>query len=83
METLIPDFERATGHIVEVVFDIINAIAGRVREGQSFDLAMESPAQWEALAAERKIDPSSSQHCGGEVGPLCEKGGSEAEHRHG
>ena len=58
METLIPDFERATGHIVEVVFDIINAIAGRVREGQSFDLAMESPAQWEALAAERKIDPS-------------------------
>ena len=58
METLIADFQHATGHTVEVVFDIINKIAGRVREEQSFDLAMESPAQWEALATERKIDPA-------------------------
>ena len=58
METLIPEFERATGHKVVVVFDIINSIAGRIREGQAFDLAFETPAQWESLAKDGKLDSS-------------------------
>jgi ABC-type molybdate transport system substrate-binding protein len=58
METLIPEFEAATGHKVVVVFDIINSIAGRIREGQVLDLAIETPAQWESLAKEGKLDPT-------------------------
>ncbi len=58
MEILIPEFEGVSGHRVEVVFDIINSIAGRIREGQAFDLAVETPAQWENLAKESKLDPA-------------------------
>jgi molybdate transport system substrate-binding protein len=58
METLIPEFEADTGHKVEVVFDIINSIAGRIRGGQPFDLAVETPAQWESLAKEGRLDTS-------------------------
>jgi len=58
IETLAAEFEGDTGHKVEVVFDIINSIADRVRAGQPFDLAIETPTQWERLASEGKIDPA-------------------------
>src|SRR5437588_7979811 len=58
IETLAAKFEGDTGHEVEVVFDIIKSIADRVRAGQPFDLAIETPTQWERLASEGKIDPA-------------------------
>ena len=58
MESLIPQFEAATGHKVEVTYDIIERIAGRIRDGEAFDLAIESSRQWEALAKEGRLDPS-------------------------
>jgi molybdate transport system substrate-binding protein len=58
IEGLTAEFERATGHKVEVTFDIINSIAGRIRNGQPFDLAFETPSQWAALAADGKLDPA-------------------------
>ena len=58
MQSLIPEFEGRTGHNVELAFDIINAIAERIRAGEGFDLAIETPRQWDALAAEGKIDRS-------------------------
>jgi molybdate transport system substrate-binding protein len=58
METLVPDFEMVTGHKVDVAYDIIERIAARVRKGEAFDLAIESPPQWDALANEGKLDPS-------------------------
>jgi molybdate transport system substrate-binding protein len=58
METLVPDFEMATGHKVDIAYDIIERIAARLRKGEAFDLAIESPTQWDALANEGKLDPS-------------------------
>jgi len=66
MQSLIPEFEGRTGHNVELAFDIINAIAERIRAGEGFDLAIETPRQWDALAAEgnlaqRKTRPQASR----------------------
>src|SRR5882724_6707054 len=58
MESLTLEFERMNGHKVELVFDIINSIAERIRNGQPFDLAFETPTQWAALAADGKLDPA-------------------------
>jgi len=56
IESLTAEFERASGHKVVVAFDIINSIAARIRAGEPFDFAMETPSQWEVLAAEGKLD---------------------------
>jgi molybdate transport system substrate-binding protein len=58
IENLVAEFEHSTGHKVEVTFDIINSIAGRIRNGESFDLAFETPTQWATLAADGKLDLS-------------------------
>ncbi|HXR88536.1 MAG TPA: substrate-binding domain-containing protein [Stellaceae bacterium] len=58
MERLIPEFESRSGTKVEASFDLINVIADRLRKGEVFDLATETPTQWEALAREGRIDPS-------------------------
>src|SRR5258708_37752680 len=56
IESLTAEFERASGHKVVVAFDIINSIAARIRAGEPFDFAMETPSQWEVLAAEGNLD---------------------------
>src|SRR4051794_41631349 len=56
MESLTLEFERMSGHKVALVFDIINSIAARIRNGQPFDLAFDTPTQWAALAADGKLD---------------------------
>src|SRR5205807_2081913 len=58
MEKLVPDFEMATGHKIDIAYDIIERIAARLRKGEAFDLAIETPKQWDALANEGKLDPS-------------------------
>ena len=58
IKTLAPEFEKASGNSVKPVFMAIGAIAERIREGESADLIVVSPPQWEGLAKDGKIDRS-------------------------
>jgi molybdate transport system substrate-binding protein len=58
MIEVIPQFEKSSGHTVNPTFLIINDIAERVRNGESADLAVVSPALWQTLQAERRLDPN-------------------------
>lgn len=55
---LIPEFQKTSGHNVDATFAAINVIAERVRKGDTADLAIVSPQQWEDLQKEGKIDPA-------------------------
>jgi len=58
MQELIPEFERASGHKVKISYGNIGVNTERVRKGEAVDLAIVSPAQWDALSKESKVDGS-------------------------
>ena len=55
MQELIPEFQRASGHNVEVEYANIGLITERIRRGDEADLATVSPAQWESLQKDGKL----------------------------
>ena len=57
-EELLPEFQKGTGHTVNVDFISIGIITQRVRSGEIADLAVVSPRQWEDLKNEGKLDPT-------------------------
>ena len=55
IQSLVPEFEKTSGHKVNIVYGSIGVNASRVRNGESADLAIVSPQQWQALQDERKL----------------------------
>jgi len=53
--TLVPDFERQSGHKVVVDNDTAGAVKKRIEGGEVFDVAVITPGAIDALAAEGKI----------------------------
>ncbi|HEY7298904.1 MAG TPA: substrate-binding domain-containing protein [Xanthobacteraceae bacterium] len=50
-----PDFERATGHKLNVSVDLAAVVAKRVNDGEAFDIAVAAPAQIDALVKSGKL----------------------------
>jgi molybdate transport system substrate-binding protein len=55
MQELIPEFQRASGHNVQVVYTNIGNVTERIRRGDEADLATVSPQQWESLQKDGKV----------------------------
>jgi len=56
---LLPDFERTSGHKVVVENDTVGALTKRIEGGETFDLAILTPAAVDALASKGKLVPGS------------------------
>jgi molybdate transport system substrate-binding protein len=52
-----PDFERATGHRLNVTSGLSTAFAKRINAGEPFDLVFAPPPSLDALIKDRKLDP--------------------------
>jgi len=52
---LLPDFERTSGHKVVVENDTVGALTKRIEGGETFDLAILTPAAVDALASKGKL----------------------------
>ncbi len=59
VSALVPAFESATGHRVEVVNDTAGAITRRVAAGEAFDVLVLTPGGLQPLGAEGRVDPAS------------------------
>ena len=53
--SVVPEFEKATGHKVTVMNDTVGALVKRIEGGEAFDLAVLTPAAIDALAGKGKI----------------------------
>lgn len=60
MQTLLPEFEAASGHHVTVQYGNIGTNTERVRRGDAADLAIVSPAQFDSLQKDGKVSSSVS-----------------------
>jgi molybdate transport system substrate-binding protein len=56
---LLPDFERTSGHKVVVENDTVGGLTKRIEGGETFDLAVLTPAAVDALASKGKLVPGS------------------------
>jgi molybdate transport system substrate-binding protein len=56
---LLPDFERTSGHKVTVQNDTVGALTKRIEGGETFDLAVLTPAAVDALASKGNLDAGS------------------------
>lgn len=52
---LAPDFERASGHKLDVSVDLAAVLVRRVNAGEAFDLVIVAPPQIDALAKDGKV----------------------------
>jgi molybdate transport system substrate-binding protein len=59
LEGLIHEFQRETGHKVQVAFNTVGAIQSKLRAGEKPDLAVLSAPAVEALAKEGLVDAAS------------------------
>jgi len=56
---LLPDFERTSGHKVVIKNDTVGALTKRIEGGETFDLAVLTPAAVDGLASKGKLDAGS------------------------
>ena len=52
---VIPEFEKATGHKVTFANDTVGALVGRIEGGETFDVAVMTPAAIDALTSKGKV----------------------------
>jgi molybdate transport system substrate-binding protein len=57
MDQLIADFQQSSGHKVTVSYANVGTITDRIRKGETADLSVTSPQQWDALQKEGKLTP--------------------------
>lgn len=57
LEKIGPEFERATGHTLNLTTDIAIRMVRRIQAGEPFDFLVASPGQIDALIKEGKIAP--------------------------
>src|SRR5258708_16550078 len=57
-----PQFERTTGHRLNVTTDIAIRMVRRIRDGEPFDFLVAAPGQINALIKDAKIIPESHTH---------------------
>jgi molybdate transport system substrate-binding protein len=57
LQELKAEFEKASGHLLRAKYASIGAITRRLRDGEPADLGTVSPAQWDELNREGKLDP--------------------------
>jgi molybdate transport system substrate-binding protein len=57
MRELIPEFQKASGHNVTVIYVTPGISTERVRKGEEADLVTVLPPQWESLQKEGKLAP--------------------------
>jgi molybdate transport system substrate-binding protein len=55
LEAAGPEFERATGHKLNISVDLAAVVVQRVNAGEAFDLAVAAPAQIDGLVKDRKL----------------------------
>jgi molybdate transport system substrate-binding protein len=67
IQELVPEFEKASGHKVKIVYGSIGINASRVRNGEEADFAIVSPQQWQALSSDGKLG-SNERRTIGKVG---------------
>ena len=53
--SVVPEFEKTSGHKVTFANDTVGALARRIEGGEAFDVAVMTPAAIEALAAKGKV----------------------------
>ncbi len=52
---LLPDFEKQTGHRVQIANDTVGGLTRRIEGGENFDLAVLTPAAIEALVSKGRL----------------------------
>jgi len=57
---LLPELEKQSGHKLTIDNDTVGALSKRIEGGESFDLAVLTPAALDSLAGKGKIAPASS-----------------------
>lgn len=57
LEKIGPEFERTTGHRLDVTTDIAIRMVRRIRDGEPFDVLVAAPGQMDALVKDGKIIP--------------------------
>jgi molybdate transport system substrate-binding protein len=57
MRELVPAFETASGHRVQVIVANAGTIAARLQEGEAADLAIVLPPAWDRLRDQGRIEP--------------------------
>jgi molybdate transport system substrate-binding protein len=55
MDTLIPDFEKSSGHKVTISYGTVGALTDRVQKGEPVDVAIVAGGQIDSLQAQGKI----------------------------
>lgn len=58
-QALVPDFEKKTGHKVQIENDTAGGLTKRIESGEPFDVAVITPKAIDELTAARKITPQS------------------------
>ncbi|HVV63590.1 MAG TPA: molybdate ABC transporter substrate-binding protein [Pseudolabrys sp.] len=58
-QALVPDFEKKTGHKVQIENDTAGGLTKRIEGGEPFDVAVITPKAIDELTAARKITPQS------------------------
>lgn len=59
VETLVPEFEKQTGHTVKIDKDTAGGLKKRIEGGEAFDVAVITPAAMESLIKDGKLAASS------------------------
>src|SRR5436305_14712627 len=54
---VVPDFEKRSGHKVMVANDTVGALVKRIEGGETFDVAVLTPAAVDELARKERIVP--------------------------
>jgi len=57
MVEMLPEFERATGHKVSIAYDTANLLLGRIKAGESADLAILTRPTLDDLIKQGKVSP--------------------------
>src|SRR5512135_1031882 len=57
MVEMLPEFERATGHKVSIAYDTANLLLGRIKAGESADLAILTRPTLDDLIKQGKVGP--------------------------
>lgn len=60
IQAVLPDFEKGTGHKVELMNDTAGALERRIMAGEAFDVAVITPGRIKTLIEKGKVSPGSA-----------------------
>src|SRR5262245_11812130 len=78
--TLVPDFEKSSGHKVTITYGTVGAVADRVQKGEAADIAISSGPLIDQLQAQGKVISGSRINIAKVgVGVFVRKGGTKPD----